>query len=896
VLVVDVVGMRLPSFRSLCARGLSSGASLRSGMAFSIGSSWVVLAGLCLLYVSWQWLHWLPFSRELSGDALLLSLNVFAIGAVVCAWRRVRGWKRMRRAWLWVGLALLGQACGEAAQIYYEAAGISIYPSLAEPLYLSFYPLLLVGVLSFPAGRRSGGQALELALDSAIVTLGGGMVFVYLILGPSVIAAATPLETIVSVAYPVGDLILLLALGAALMRGTTPATERSLRLMAAAIACFAVADLIYGYIVLHSVYHGGDQIEIAYACAFACFSAAALAQRADRSPGRRSASRTVVARSSWLPYLAIGAAIAVMIARAYGKPFFPDQSIAIVIAMTFTVVMVRQIISQTSLRHSRERLAEAQRIAQIGTWEWDLEQKMIDHAEADMSGADSAAQRMTLQDTIALIHPDDRENVQQLARAAVENDEPFECEMRVVRSDSEVRTLLTRGQAHRRGGRVRSIRGTFQDITDRKRMEIQLQYQADHDPLTGLYNRRRFGDELERALYDASRYERHGALLMLDLDDFKVLNDTRGHAAGDAALKALAQAIRDRVRASDVVARLGGDEFAVLFPDAHEQHALAIAESIRDGVAAHHLDPPLHITGGIVSFDEHWNLAADDAMVAADIALYEAKEKGKDQVQLYRGTARAAVAWVDRIRAALHEDRFILYSQPMLDMHRDEHTYSELLLRMISEDGALIPPSAFLPTAERYGLISDIDLWVTRQGLRLAMQGERVSINLSAKSIGNASILVEVRAAISAGVDPHDVIFEITESAAMSNMQDARSFTEALVALGCAVALDDFGTGFGSFTYLKHLPSSYLKIDMEFVRDMVNNTTDRHVVASIAKIAHSLGMQTIAEGVEDAETLQLLRDYGVDLAQGFHVGRPSPILPPSSSDQRVYRHHAKQAA
>jgi diguanylate cyclase (GGDEF)-like protein/PAS domain S-box-containing protein len=880
--------MRTSALRS---RGLERGFVSHGGTTRSIGFSWIALACLSALYVSWQLLHWLPFDRALSGDVLLLSINQFAMLAAVFAWRRTRGSARLRRAWMWVALALLGQAAGAVAALWYEAAGVSAYPSLAEPLYLSFYPLLLIGVLSFPAARRSGRQVLELALDSAIVTLGGGLVFVYLILGPDAIAARTPLETIMSVAYPIGDMILLVALGTALMRGAIPATRRSLRLMAVAIASFAVGDLIYGYIVLHSVYHGGDPVDTLYAFAFVCFSAAALAQRAvgdDPHP----APHPVATRSSWLPYLAIAAAIAVMIARTYDQPLFPDLSITIIVAMTFVVVIVRQILAQTIVRQSRERLAQAQRIAQLGTWEWDLERRVLDRSDTDMSGLVAGKPRMTIEETLELIHADDRERVKQIAGAAIESREQFVCEMRVMRPDGEIRTLLTRGQAHTRAGRVRSMRGTYQDITERKRLENQLQYQADHDPLTGLYNRRRF-EELRRVLHDAARYKRHGALLLLDLDDFKMLNDTRGHAAGDAALRALGRAILGRVRALDVVARLGGDEFAVLLPGAEEQQALAIANAIRDGVSARNLDPPVHITGGVVPFDEHANLVADDALVAADIALYEAKEKGKDQVRIYRGTVRAAVAWVDRIHTALSRDRFVLYSQPMLDLHSGEIAYSELLLRMISEDGEVIPPSAFLPSAERYGLINEIDLWVTRRGLGLAMGGKRVSINLSAKSIGDASILDAVRTAISAGVDPRAVIFEITESAAMGNMEEARVFTEALITLGCRVALDDFGTGFGSFTYLKYLPASYLKIDMEFVRDMVRNATDRQVVDSITKIAHSLGMRTIAEGVEDAATLHALREFDVDLAQGFFIDRPRRIFPPSSLEQPVAEYRAR---
>jgi diguanylate cyclase (GGDEF)-like protein/PAS domain S-box-containing protein len=849
---------------------------------------WIVLAGLVALYLSWQLLHWIPLPRELSGELLMLVITLYAAGAAAGASWRAGGSRRLRRAWGLVSLALLAQAAGTVAGVCYEAAGAAPYPSLADPLYLSFYPLLLVGVLSFPVGRRTARQALELTLDSAIVTLGAGMVFDYFILGPSAIAASTPLETITSVAYPVGDMILLVALGTTLLRGAVAQTRRSLWLIAIAITLFAVADFIYGYIVLHGVYYGGDPINILYMLAFACFAAAALRQQAIPPGNERLPNlRTSGSHASGLPYLAIAAGMAILLTEEYHEPLFPNLSIAIILTLTFALVIVRQILSQANVSRSRERLAQAQQIAQIGTWEWDLEREVVERSEGDMRmhGLDPDTPPMTLAETMNMIHPEDRERVERIVVAAVDSGERFVCEMRIVRPDSEVRTLQMSGQAQRRASTVRWVRGTHQDITDRKHMETQLKYQADHDPLTGLYNRRRFAEELDLVLRNASRYKRHGALLMLDLDDFKVLNDTHGHAAGDRALKALGQAILNRVRASDVVARLGGDEFAVVLPEADERQALAVAEDIRADVAASGDDAETHITCGLVPFDEHWDLLAHDVLIAADIALYEAKEKGKNRVQIYHGDASAAVTWVERIRSALAQNRFILYAQPMIDLRSGVVTHSELLIRMIAEDGETIGPGSFLPSAERFGLINEIDRWVTREGLRLAADGQRVSINLSAHSISDASILDAVRTAISAGVDAQDVIFEITESAAARNMDEARTFTEALVTLGCEVALDDFGTGFGAFTYLKHLPARYLKIDTEFVSDMISNPTDRHVVDAITKIAHSLGMQTIAEGVEDAATLQALRDYGVDRAQGFFLGRPQPISPPTSHEQ-----------
>jgi EAL domain-containing protein (putative c-di-GMP-specific phosphodiesterase class I) len=297
------------------------------------------------------------------------------------------------------------------------------------------------------------------------------------------------------------------------------------------------------------------------------------------------------------------------------------------------------------------------------------------------------------------------------------------------------------------------------------------------------------------------------------------------------------------------------------------------------------------VSAGVSLFTPDQQISADDALAAADAALYEAKRQGGNQAHVFSGDA-GGVTGVEKIRAALAEDRFVLYGQPILDLHSGAIAYHELLIRMLSEGGEIIAPGEFLPLAERFGLIVEIDRWVTEHALRRAIDGECVTINLAGPSIGDEKVLSLLREALADGLNPANVIFEITETAAMSNFENAAGFAQTINDIGCDLALDDFGTGFGSFTYLKHLNARYLKIDVEFVHDLVNNDTDQKVVKSIVDIARSLDKQTIAEGVEDAATLTALKDRGVDFAQGFYLGRPEPL----SSRQRSRRTSGKKHA
>ena len=380
------------------------------------------------------------------------------------------------------------------------------------------------------------------------------------------------------------------------------------------------------------------------------------------------------------------------------------------------------------------------------------------------------------------------------------------------------------------------VTAIIRDITERKRFENQLQHLADHDALTELFNRRRFDQELAEFVAYASRYKGKGALFLLDLDRFKYVNDTRGHKAGDEVIRAVGRALKDSVRKTDVVARLGGDEFAVLLQDADRDTAERIAEGMLETIRERRL--PLEgqrismtTSIGIVCFADE-EPAVEDLMVSADLAMYAAKESGGNRYHVatadggeYVSGMQVRLNWADQIRRALDEDRFVLYCQPILELESDRITQYELLLRMVGDDGEIILPAAFIDTAERFGLIQEIDRWVAKKAIHLLVDHDvRLEVNVSGKSMGDLAFPELVEREIAAtGVDPSRLVFEITETAAIANMEQARSFAERLTRLGCRFALDDFGAGFSSFYYLKYLPLDYLKIDGDFIRSLTRS-------------------------------------------------------------------------
>ena len=474
--------------------------------------------------------------------------------------------------------------------------------------------------------------------------------------------------------------------------------------------------------------------------------------------------------------------------------------------------------------------------------------------------------------------------------------------MGVYRQDGSLVWISVNTQGLFRNGEERpyAVVTSITDVTERRRFESELRHLADHDALTGLPNRRRFNEELQRHLAYVARYGGHGAALILDLDNFKFLNDTHGHRAGDQYLVGVARILSERLRQTDVVARLGGDEFGILLPAARLEQAELVAVNLLNALREHAplvVGQPVRLTTsiGIACFGEGPAIHPDELLAAADLAMYEAMEAGRDRisvasaVRVDQQSLRARMHWMERIRAAMQEGSFKLFAQAILDVSTRAISQYELLLRMEGEDGQIIPAAAFLGTAERFDLIQEIDAWVVAQAIDLIAghrdhgRDVRLEVNISAKSVGNEGLpgLIE-RELSRTGIEPSQLILEVTETAAIANMEEAVDFATRLSRLGCGFALDDFGRGFGSFYYLKHLPVNYLKIDGDFIQNLPASLIDQQVVKAVVQVAKALGLKTVAEYVGNEATMLALAEFGVDYAQGYHVAQPRALSPPSS--------------
>jgi diguanylate cyclase (GGDEF)-like protein/PAS domain S-box-containing protein len=449
------------------------------------------------------------------------------------------------------------------------------------------------------------------------------------------------------------------------------------------------------------------------------------------------------------------------------------------------------------------------------------------------------------------------------------------------------------------GGEMLGVVVVFRDVSHERKLTQQLSWYASHDTLTGLMNRREFEQQIAAALHSAKHEGHTHALLYIDLDQFKIVNDTCGHSAGDVLLQLLAKMLQTLMRDSDVLARLGGDELGVLLPHCPPDHAMLIADQLRQSIKGFRFvwDSRSFEIGASIGLVEitHDSKSMTELLMAADQACYLAKEQGRNRVHHYMESdlmlaqRQGEMQWVSRLNEAFENNFFRLYALPIVHLGAQDEEHDEVLIRIQNNKGDLILPGAFIPAAERYDLMVAIDRWVIRavcdhvRSERRVQNGQRsaaavYSVNLSGTSLNDEGLHDYILQQFAEfGIDPAQICFEVTETAAIANLPKAQSFMSRLKALGCRFSLDDFGSGLSSFAYLKALPVDYLKIDGMFIRDIKSNAISCALVKAINEVGHVMGMRTVAEYVEDEETLRLVRELGVDYAQGYAVGSLRPM-------------------
>jgi diguanylate cyclase (GGDEF)-like protein len=730
------------------------------------------MAGLLIVYGLWQLLRWPAADRTLVGDMFFYPVGLAAAGTAFRASRRCSETPRLRSAWRLLAIGSLCYLAGDIAQTIYELGGAKPYPSVADAFYVLFYPLILAGLLRFPAPRRARGERVRLGLDLAVVAIGGFALVFYVVLGPTVLAdGGSALQSAFSVAYPVGDMILLAGLASVVLRGTAASSLTALRTLGIGMCFFVAADLVYGYITLHSTYQGGDPVDALWMVAIAIFAIAGSAQRAP-DPTAEEAVALRPVRASWMPYVAVAVGYGLLTLAERHDALVPAGVLLVAAAALMGLVSVRQLLAQRDL-------------------------------------------------------------------------------------------VSTRGQ---------------------------LSHQSLHDTLTGLPNRALVLDRAERMLARARRNHTPVAALYVDIDGFKQVNDSFGHASGDTLLQAVAARISGTIRECDTAGRLGGDEFVVLLEDLPEEiGAELVAERLCEVLAQSVEFEGAH--GRALSVSASIGVAvgtracADDLLRDADFAMYEAKTAGRNRWVTF-DTSMHTAAQERRgleldLGRALEEDRFFLLYQPTFDLRTERIVGVEALIRWRDPVRGVVVPDTFIPLAESSGLIASIGRWVLRTACAQAVAWRRInptlemSVNLSARQLDDESLISDLTATLAeTGLDPAALTLEITETALMRDPAAATRRLQAVKALGVRIAIDDFGTGYSSLAYLRQFPVDALKIDRSFISGLATSRESEALIHMLVQLGKSMGLRTLGEGIEEPVQLRRLQRERCDVGQGFLFARP----------------------
>jgi diguanylate cyclase (GGDEF)-like protein/PAS domain S-box-containing protein len=820
-------------------------------------------------------------------------------------------------------IGVLWYAIGSAVWSYYELViHQPPFPSWADVGYLLAYPCFLGGIVLLPGRPLTTLQRVRVILDSLLIVVAAFIFSWIVVLGPTIFQTGGSLVSeAVATAYPICDLILVLSLLLLFGRSRYGTSWPVSALLSAGLVAIVCADSNFDYQNLHGGYVTGGVSDVGYTIGYMLVALAALvAQRSlaggtERNcPSRSGAYNSrkpsyggfASVASAFIPYIGVFiAAAAIVYVTDIGSVEYLDPvlyaagSVLVLLAMTRQVMVLvenqqalgaRQS-AENSLQESEQRFRAMFDQAAVGVAQSDLEGRWLlaNDRLVELYGYTLEELRSMSFDEIT--HPDDVEadlaGYQSLRTGEIAS---YSVEKRFIRKDgtvvwAEVTVSLVRDGE----GEPQYTMAFVADIGGRKQAEDAIRHQALHDPLTDLPNRTLFEDRLAHALALTARDGKPGALLVVDLDGFKEINDTYGHQLGDRVIQEVGSRLRISLRLSDTVARLGGDEFAIVLPETDPVGAVHVVtklmKRLESPIDLGDLRFHVNLSVGIALFPDH-AADGDELLRHADVAMYAAKQMKVDYT-IYNADQDSyspeRLALANDLRGAIEHDRLDLFYQPKLHLESGRIDGVEALVRWNHPVHGWILPDQIIPLAESAGLMKALTLGVLGQALRQTAAWHkagldlRVAVNLSAQSLHDEQLAAEIlEMPRKCGCAPEWLELEITESAVMADAKQALTFLTRVHAMGIGLSVDDFGTGYSSLSYLKDLPVDTIKIDRSFVMHLTEKASDVSIVRSIVDLGHNLGMKVVAEGVESAAVLKILEAMGCDLIQGYHVSRPMP--------------------
>ena len=855
----------------------------------------------------------LTFSEGSGGEAFevfkLYSDFPASVGSALLA--TVAAWKAretaVRRTWAFLAATLWVYSTGNLLNSTYWLFGVDPFPSIGDVFFLGFYPLLFTAIFTAIRAAAVRVQWARLALDATILMLGFGAFFWFFVIGPAASAERDPdvLKFVLTQSYIALNCLVLLAFGVLLMHaGTGAIARRTLILLTIGFATMQLADIVWAMAKITGTYLPGGMSDAIYLSCYAALIAAAREQLRGAPAAPQEATAVGGALVQGMPYVAMLVSFLVLVYVESSSMSSPATAMTVIIFALTLLVMLRQGVMSRDDALLRERRAAGiveARYASLIKNASDV--IMIADVDGRLRFASPAAER-----TFGM-NPDDlvgRNLLDLWGEADRERLAAFLVEVASTHGRSIGPVEVVAGNGARRSTlesvgsnllddpAIAGLALNFRDVSERKALEEQLRQLAFHDPLTLLANRSLFRNRVQHALTLAQRSHQRVAVMFLDLDNFKNVNDSLGHDAGDRLLQAAAQRLVKSTRPSDTVARLGGDEFAILLEGISESTDVErVAATITRS-----FDEPLQLDGSdtymAASIGIAFSQPGDDTeqlLRNADIAMYNAKAAGKARFVVFQPRMqeqlRERLRLEEDINRALERGEFYLEYQPVVDLAKRELLGVEALVRWNHPDHGLVMPGAFIAAAEESGQIIELGRWVLAEACRavkawrdtiVAGDGLRVAVNVSGRHLQHADLVADVRAALDAsGLEPGNLVIELTESTIMHNTEVNLERFRELKSLGVRLAIDDFGMGYSSLSYLHRFPIDILKIDRSFVGRLTEEDDGPELARAVVMLGETLGLETVAEGVEHEEQVAKLLELGCVAAQGFLFARSAPL-------------------